>query len=90
VLPVDVLIVFDSGDSLKFVWDGKDRWKKYTFIRPDKMLFAAVDPDSKLLLDSNYTNNSKTVEIKNRPILFFTSNLISFYQTIFHIITLIV
>jgi len=90
VLPIDVLIVFDSGDSLKFVWDGKDRWKKYTFIRPDKILSAAVDPGGKLLLDSNHTNNSKTAEIKNRPILYFTSNLISFYQAIFHIITLII
>jgi len=90
LLPVDILIVFDNGDSLKYVWDGRERWKKYTFIRPDKLLFAAVDPDSKLLLDSNYTNNSKSIKTRNRPLLFFKSNIVSFYQTVFRIITLIV
>ena len=34
----------------------------FTFDRPVKAVSAQVDPERRLLLDTNYTNNSKTLE----------------------------
>ncbi len=34
----------------------------FTFDRPVKAVSAQIDPERVLLLDTNYTNNSKTLE----------------------------
>jgi len=59
--PVDVRVTFDDGERLTEHWDGADRWKMYSFVRPASAISAEVDPDHVLLLDVNYTNNSKTL-----------------------------
>jgi hypothetical protein len=59
--PVDVLLVFSDGSSLRERWDGKDRWKRFVEERPVKLRHAIVDPDRVLALDLNTTNNSKLV-----------------------------
>ena len=41
---------------------GQARWQRYTFDRASRAVSAQVDPDRVLLLDVNYTNNSKTLE----------------------------
>jgi len=62
--PVEVEIRFDHGDSVREVWDGKDTWTEFRYIRPAKLVSATVDPDRKILLDVNLTNNSRTLESK--------------------------
>ena len=37
-------------------------WKKYRYTKPAKLVSATVDPDNKIPLDINFTNNSKSVE----------------------------
>lgn len=66
VLPVEIQIVFDNGDTLVENWDGKDLWKKYKYTRPNKLVSATVDPGQKIILDVNFTNNSRLVD--NRSI----------------------
>jgi len=60
--PIDVLITFRNGDRVTEHWDGVDRWKLYVYDRAAQAVAAQVDPDRVLLLDVNYTNNSKTLE----------------------------
>ncbi|HEY2905609.1 MAG TPA: M1 family metallopeptidase, partial [Vicinamibacterales bacterium] len=60
IFPVDVLITFESGEQVTEHWDGRDRWKAYAYDRGAPGLSAQVDPKRVLLLDVNYTNNSKT------------------------------
>jgi hypothetical protein len=60
--PVDVLVTFDSGQQVRERWDGRDRWRAFTYDRPDKSVSAQVDPERVLLLDVNYTNNSRTLQ----------------------------
>jgi len=60
--PVELEVVFDNGDTLKENWDGKDLWKKYRYTKPARLVSATVDPDKKVLLDVNFTNNSKSVK----------------------------
>jgi len=64
IFPVDVVVAFRNGERVTEHWDGKDRWKLYTYDRPVQALDARVDPDRVLLLDVDYTNNSKTLEPK--------------------------
>jgi Peptidase family M1 domain len=61
VLPVDVLVVFDNGEKVRERWDGQERWRQFTYDRPSRVRSAVVDPDRVLLLDVNYTNNSRTL-----------------------------
>ncbi len=60
--PVDVLVTFASGERVTEHWDGKERWKVFAYDRLARLASAQVDPNRVLLLDVNYTNNSKTME----------------------------
>ena len=41
-------------------WDGRDRRAVFQYERAERAASAAVDPRRVLLLDVNYTNNSRT------------------------------
>ena len=63
--PVDVLVTFTNGDQARERWGGRESWQVFTFDRPVKAVSAQVDPERVLLLDSYYTNNSRTLEPAN-------------------------
>jgi hypothetical protein len=59
VFPLTVRATFENGSTADMGWDGRDRWRAFTFPAASGRLVAAqVDPDRVLLLDVNYTNNS--------------------------------
>ncbi|MGH7492898.1 MAG: M1 family metallopeptidase [bacterium] len=60
--PVEVLITFANGENVRENWDGQDTWKKFRYTKPAKLVAATVDPDRRIPLDLNYTNNSKMVD----------------------------
>jgi len=62
MFPVDVLVTFRNGETVTDRWDGRDRWKLYTFDRAAEARSAQVDPNRVLLLDVNVTNNSRTLQ----------------------------
>lgn len=51
-----------SKDGKQWIetWAIKDRWKKFKFNSASELLTAELDPERKVLLDANLTNNSKT------------------------------
>ena len=57
--PVEVAIRFADGTKLDTVWDGQARWTKLTFVNHSPAVSAAVDPEHKILLDVNITNNTR-------------------------------
>jgi hypothetical protein len=61
IFPVDVQVTFANGEKVTEHWSGRDRWKAFTYDRPSRASSAAVDPDRVLLLDVDYTNNSKSI-----------------------------
>ncbi len=61
IAPVDVLVVFANGDEIREEWDGKDRWREFTYDKDSPVSYAIVDPEQKITLDIDYTNNSKVV-----------------------------
>jgi hypothetical protein len=60
--PVEMVATFDNGEKLREKWNGQELWKKFTYTKPHKLVSATVDPDNKIPLDLNYTNNSKAVK----------------------------
>ncbi len=60
-LPVEVLLRFDGGKTYRSAWDGEARWKRFRIRGGPRLLEAIVDPDEKLLLDEDRTNNGKRV-----------------------------
>ncbi|MCI0695882.1 M1 family metallopeptidase [candidate division KSB1 bacterium] len=60
--PVEMVATFDNGEKVREKWDGQELWKKFTYLKPSKLVSATVDPDFKIPLDLNYTNNSKAVK----------------------------
>ena len=62
IFPVDVLVTFDNGDQITERWDGEARWREFTYTRASRVRSAVVDPNRLLLLDVNFTNNSRARE----------------------------
>lgn len=60
--PVDVLMVFEDGSEVRRAWDGRYRWRLFVEERESKLEYAVVDPERELLLDLDYTNNSRLRE----------------------------
>jgi hypothetical protein len=61
VFPVDVRVVFENGEEIRWQWDGTDRRKLFEVEKPSRASFVQVDPDRVLVLDVNDTNNSATL-----------------------------
>lgn len=68
IFPVDVEIKFDDGRSIIEHWNGRDRWVRYTYDRPAKLVSAEIDPQHKVPLDLNLFNNSFRVQEDKRAI----------------------
>ncbi len=60
IFPVDVLVVFDDGETVREHWDGREPWRMFTYERAARAASVHVDPDRVLLLDVDYANNSWT------------------------------
>jgi hypothetical protein len=59
IAPVDVVVNFENGETVHEQWDGQYRWIKFVYDKPSKVTSAAVDPQRKLALEANFTNNSR-------------------------------
>jgi hypothetical protein len=64
--PVEVVATFANGEKVRETWDGQELWKKFHYIKPVKLVSATVDPDHEIVLDVNFTNNSKAVAPSHR------------------------
>jgi hypothetical protein len=64
IFPVDVRLVLENKEEIRWHWDGRDRWKSFEVVRPARAAYVQVDPDHVLLLDLNYTNNSASTTPK--------------------------
>ncbi len=67
VFPTDLEVKFDDGEVAHETWDGHDRWVRYTYVKPARIISAEIDPEHKILLDRNFYNNSYTVRADARP-----------------------
>ncbi len=68
VMPVEVEIKFDNGESVREHWDGVSRWTKFEYQKKAKVVSAEIDPDHTIQIDRNDFNNSYTVESHVKPV----------------------
>ena len=87
-IPVEILIIFEDGQEIKEKWNGQYRWKKFTYKRPHRINTAIVDPEFKLALDVNRTNNSMTKKHNKIAPLKWTSIWLLWLQHAFEFFTL--
>ncbi len=57
--PVEIELRFADGSTKQEQWDGRDSWHRLEFESTAKLESAHIDPDYKILLDINFTNNSR-------------------------------
>ncbi len=67
--PQEILVVFENGEEILERWNGRERWKRYVYLKPHKLKYAQVDPYNKVLLDTKYTNNSRFLKKKKTSVL---------------------
>lgn len=84
-MPVEILLRFAGGKTYRAPWDGEARWKRFRVRQGPKLLEAVVDPDEKVLLDSDRTNNGRLLTPDPRAAsrwtarsLFWVQNLLDF------------
>jgi hypothetical protein len=56
---VSLTVVFADGERVADAWDGRDGEKTFLYRSASRAESATVDPERKLLLDLNRTNNSR-------------------------------
>jgi hypothetical protein len=59
--PVDVVTTFADGHQITETWHGRDRRAIYVYERAARASHVQIDPRRVLLLDTAYTNNSRTL-----------------------------
>ena len=67
VMPVDVEVKFDNGETVREHWDGASRWTRFAYEKKAKVEWAEIDPDHKIQIDRNDLNNSYTAEPNPKP-----------------------
>jgi hypothetical protein len=82
IFPVEIEYTLESGRSETTEWDGVDSVYTLFVPGPDPVVSAMVDPQQKIWLDVNWTNNSNT--IRDNPMAFFRHGMksLKFYQQI--------
>ena len=60
-VPVEIRLDFAGKKSYSTTWDGEAPWIRLHVDAGPKLLRALVDPDEKLLLDSNRNNHGRVV-----------------------------
>ena len=66
-VPVDVAFKFAGKPVERLTWDGRERTRTFTFLRPEKLEWVDVDPDRKVLLDVDWLNNGRRLDSDSRP-----------------------
>jgi len=81
IFPQEILIIFENGEEVRKTWDGKSRWKKFSYVRPYRLKSARLDPENKMVLDINTMNNSAVINPnKNTPLKYGLSLMLKFQK----------
>jgi len=82
--PVEILIKFTGGEEILEKWDGQSRYKIFKYEKNDKIISAEVDPDRKVMLETNILNNGLTIRKYSAPKLKYNLRWLFWAQNILH------
>ncbi|MHB8093356.1 MAG: M1 family metallopeptidase [Candidatus Aminicenantales bacterium] len=88
VFPQEMSVVFADGEKVRETWDGRDRWKRFEYLRPVQAVSAEVDPGRKLVLDVNMLNNSRRLEPKRGGVIKAALGFMSWLQGLLSFVSL--
>lgn len=82
-----VKVVFEDGSEEIRQWDGKARWTSFRFVKPSKVRYAVVDPDTQFLIDVNISNNSLKRKADRRGAFRVSNKVFFWFQNLLQAIT---
>jgi len=88
MLPVEVLVHFNDSTEVMEKWDGKARYKDFTYTGTGKIDWVKIDPEYKIAMDVNFLNNSMTDTPNRVPVKRMTNKLMTFMQFIISVSSL--
>ena len=88
IFPQELLVTFADGREVRETWDGKDRWKRFVYERPVRVVRAEIDPERKLVLDVDRLNDSRTLEPRKAPVRKAAVGLMGWLQGLMSLISL--
>lgn len=83
VMPVEVLVTFDNGDTQTFYWDGRGRCKELAVVSSHKIVSAQIDPENKNYCDINLVNNSYSIKSVTSPAWKYTVKFLFWLENLF-------
>ena len=86
-MPVEVQVVFDDGSSVMEKWDGRERWKRFECTGPQRVVWALVDPNQRLVLDVNFLNNSRMRAAATRGVVRVVGRWTFWFQNLLYFAT---
>ena len=86
-LPVEILLRFEGGKTHRSVWDGEARWTRFRVAQGPKLVEALVDPEEKILLDSDRANNGRRVVADPRAASRWTARTVFWIQNLLDFLT---
>jgi hypothetical protein len=87
-MPVEVVLRFEGGRPYRSEWDGEARWKKFRVANGPRLLEAVVDPNEKILLDLDRTNNGRLSVPDRRAASRWTARATFWMQNLLDFLTL--
>ena len=66
VMPVEVEIKFDNGETVREHWEGQSRWTRFAYQKKAQVVSAELDPDHKIHIDRDNVNNSFVVKANSK------------------------
>ena len=83
-IPVEIEVLFEDGTKETVIWDGKGKRKTFSFKNDASIVSAHIDPDQKIFLDLNFTNNGKTRNSNIKPMVKYAGKGQTWMQTLIH------
>jgi hypothetical protein len=65
-MPVQVAFKFAGKPVERQTWNGRARWTRFEFTRPERLEWVSVDPDRTCVLDVDWLNNDRRLEPDTR------------------------
>ncbi|MCR5455563.1 MAG: M1 family metallopeptidase [Bacteroidales bacterium] len=83
IMPVEVLVTFENGNTQLLKWNGKERCKEFVINTTSRVVSAQIDPDNKVACDIDLVNNSVTTESTPNPIWKYAVKFLFWLENIF-------
>jgi hypothetical protein len=85
--PVEIQVLLENGRSIYDTWNGNEKWVKKEYFTESPAIGAKIDPYDKILLDVNFSNNSRVVSLNLNPVIKWSQQWLFWMQTFFLILS---